>query len=420
MAANHTVCMKTQDGFRRCFALVTETYAPQVNGVANTLGHLCNGLLARGHQVQLVRPAQPGERPGTSNGPDLLVRRVNGMSIPRYPGLQWGLPAGSRLRALWKRQRPDAIYLATEGPLGWSALRVARKMGIPVISGFHTHFQHYADHYGLGLLQQPIMGYLRWFHNRTQLTLTACPSQQRDLLRAGLDNLVLLGRGVDCERYHPVHRNPGLRQHWQAGEKELVLLHVGRLAAEKNLSQLVQAWHDIRRITEHPQRLRLVIVGDGPMRADLQQQLPEATFTGWLNGAELAQAYASADIFVFPSTLETFGNVVTEAMASGLAINAFDSAAAHQHIRDRFSGCIAPVGDNRQFVSNLQWLIEDAEGRRGVRIHARHRACQLGWGPVIDRFESYLSKAASGQAEASRPAPATKARLKPGSSEPRG
>lgn len=411
--------MKTETGPRLRIALVTETYAPQVNGVANTLGHLCEGLLARGHQVQLVRPAQAGERPGTSTGPNLLERRVNGMTIPRHPGLQWGLPAGNRLRALWKRQRPDAIYLATEGPLGWSALRVARKMGIPVISGFHTHFQHYADHYGVGLLQQPIMGYLRWFHNRTQLTLTACPSQQRDLLRAGLDNLVLLGRGVDCEHYHPGHRSRLLRQQWRAGDRDLVLLHVGRLAAEKNLPQLVRAWQDIRRITEDPQRLRLVIVGDGPMRAELQRQLPEATFTGWLSGAELAQAYASADIFVFPSVVETFGNVVTEAMASGLAVNAFDSAAAHQHIRDRFSGCIAPVGDSRRFVSNLQWLIEDAEGRRGVRIHARHRACQLGWGPVIDRFEGYLSRAASGQAEKGRPARAT-SRLKPESSEPRG
>lgn len=412
--------MKSQSGSRKCFALVTETYAPQVNGVANTLGHLCRGLLQRGHRIQLIRPAQPGEHSGTRHAADFLERRVNGMAIPRYRDLQWGLPAGNRLQALWKSQRPDAIYLATEGPLGWSALRVARKMGIPVISGFQTHFQQYADHYGVGLLQQPIMAYLRWFHNRTQLTLTACPTQQKELMRAGLDNLVLLGRGVDCEQFHPRHRDTGLRQHWQAEESDLVLLHVGRLAAEKNLAQLVSAWQQVRAAADNPQRLRLVVVGDGSMRPELQRQLPEAVFTGWLNGAELAMAYASADIFVFPSVVETFGNVVTEAMASGLAVNAFNSAAAHQHIRERFSGCLAPVGDAKQFVSNLQWLIADAEGRRSVRIHARHRACQLDWGPVIDRFEGYLSRAASGTAEAGKPTSATDRGLRPGSSKPRG
>ena len=415
MAPPHTGIMKTNPAPRKCFALVTETYAPQVNGVANTLGYLCRGLLQRGHQIQLIRPAQPGERPGISNGPELLERRVNGMAIPRYPELQLGLPASNRLRAMWKLQRPDAIYLATEGPLGWSALRVARKMGIPVISGFHTHFQQYADHYGVGLLQQPVMSYLRWFHNRTQLTLTACPTQQKELMRAGLDNLVLLGRGVDCERFHPSHRSAELRQQWRAQESDIVLLHVGRLAPEKNLLLLVQSWKEALHTAQHPERLRLVIVGDGPMRADLQQQLPDALFTGWLNGAGLAKAYASADIFVFPSVIETFGNVVTEAMASGLAINAFDSAAAHQHIRDRFSGCLAPIGDAEEFASNLAWLIEDAEGRRSVRIHARHRACQLGWGPVVDRFEGYLSRAASGRAKAARAAPARDPGLKPGS-----
>lgn len=411
--------MKTTPGSRRCFALVTETYAPQVNGVANTLGRLTQGLMERGHRIQLVRPAQPGERPGTDTASNFLERRVNGMAIPRYPDLQLGLPAISRLRTLWKAQRPDAIYLATEGPLGWSALRVARQMQIPVISGFHTHFQQYADHYGVGLLQQPIMAYLRWFHNRTQLTLTACPTQQKELVRAGLDNLVLLGRGVDCEEFHPSHRNIELRKQWQAQNNDLVLLHVGRLAAEKNLLQLAKAWQQVRGETDNPERLRLVVVGDGPMRPALQRQLPEAIFTGWLNGKALATAYASADIFVFPSVIETFGNVVIEAMASGLAVSAFDAAAAHQHIRDRFSGCLATVGDSAQFVSNLQWLIDDAEARRSVRIHARHRACQLGWDPVVDRFEGYLNRAASGQTKTGKPASAS-TRLRPGSSKPRG
>jgi len=413
--------MDTPFAAPQCFAVVTETYAPQVNGVANTLSHLCQGLVQRGHLLQLIRPAQSGEQPGQSDRLGLLERRTKGMPIPGYPGLQWGLPASKRLRDFWQRQRPDAIYLATEGPLGWSALRVAQGMGIPVISGFHTHFQQYADHYGVGPLQHLVMSYLRWFHNRTQLTLTACPTQQKELMRAGFHNLAHLGRGVDCDQFHPSLRDPALRQRWQAAENDVVLLHAGRLAPEKNLPLLVKAWQQLR--AQRPvsaQQIRLVVVGDGPSRAQLQRQLPDAVFTGWLSGPALATAYASADIFVFPSKTETFGNVVTEAMASGLAVNAFDSAAAHQHIRDRFSGCLAPISLDPQFISNLQWLVEDMERRRNVRIHARHRACQLGWDPVINRFEHYLSRAASGPLREADLAPAKDRRFRPGSSKPHG
>ncbi|MFN3582048.1 MAG: glycosyltransferase, partial [Pseudomonas sp.] len=195
------------DGHRR-FALVTETYAPQINGVANTLARLSDGLRQRGHAMQLIRPAQQGEGPGYDSAPGYLERRVRGLPIPGYPELQWGLPAGGKLQKLWRRQRPDTVYLATEGPLGWSALRAARRLQIPVISGFHTNFQQYSDHYGLGLFQHPLMHYLRWFHNQTQMTLTASPAQQRELLRNGMHNLALLGRGVDCDQFHPAHRNP--------------------------------------------------------------------------------------------------------------------------------------------------------------------------------------------------------------------
>lgn len=380
------------------FALVTETYSPQINGVANTLGRLVDGLLLRHHAVQLVRPAQTGETIGRDLRGAFSELRVRGLPIPGYPELQWGLPASVKLQRLWRRERPDAIYLATEGPLGWSALRVARRMGIPVISGFHTNFQQYSDHYGLSLFHKPMMSYLRWFHGRTQLTLTASPAQQRELMRAGMQNLALLGRGVDCERFHPGHRNSALRASWQVADTDLVLLHVGRLAAEKNLGLLVQAWQRLQQnqVPNSP-RLRLVIVGDGPSRADLQRQLPDAVFTGALVGEPLTQAYASADLFVFPSVTETFGNVVTEAMASGLAVCAFDLAAAHQHIRDRFSGCLAAEGHEGLFLENLDWLIKDAEGRRSIRMHARHRASQLGWGDVVQRFEGYLLKAATRQ-----------------------
>ena len=379
----------------RHYALVTETWRPQINGVANTLGRLCDGLLQNNNRLQLVRPAQSGETVGlASSGPleELLVR---GLPIPGYGQLQFGLPAYRRLLAHWRNSRPDTVYLATEGPLGWSALRAAQQLGIPVISGFHTNFQQYSEHYRISLLYRPVVAYLRWFHNQTLLTLTASTTQQRELSRLGINNLMLLGRGVDCELFHPARRDTELRRLWGAGNNDIVLLHVGRLAAEKNLQLLQQCWQSLRENPPAGVRLHMVVVGDGPLRQSLEKDMPDARFTGALSGTELAAAYASADVFVFPSLTETFGNVVTEAMASGLAVNAFDTAAAHQHIRDRYSGCLAPPAHEELFLDNLRWLVSDAEGRRGVRMHARHRACQLGWPSVLQRFEGYLQRSCS-------------------------
>lgn len=377
----------------RHYALVTETWKPQINGVANTLGRLCDGLLQSNNRIQLVRPAQPGEAIGLIEDGLTQEVLVRGLPIPGYSQLQFGLPASRRLKSHWQTNRPDAVYLATEGPLGWSALRVARQLGIPVVSGFHTNFQQYSELYGLGLFNRAVFAWLRWFHNQTLLTLAASTTQQRELSRMGINNLVLLGRGVDCELFHPARRDQALRASWGVGKQDLVLLHVGRLAAEKNLQLLQRSWDQLRGLSNDQVRLHMVVVGDGPLRASLEQDMPGAIFTGALTGTELARAYASADVFVFPSLTETFGNVVTEAMASGLAVNAFDMAAAHQHIRDRYSGGLAPVAHEQMFLDNLRWLVSNSEGRRSIRLHARHRACQLGWPSVLQRFEGYLQRA---------------------------
>lgn len=383
--------MKTPAFPRQRYALVTETYPPEINGVANTLGRLCEGLLELGHHIELIRPAQSGEQPGRDDAGNLAEHRVMGLPILGYSELQVGRTARRLLTRNWTQQRPDAIYIATEGPLGWSALRAASRLQIPVVTGFHTNFHQYAGHYRLGIFSAAAGAYLRWFHNQSQLTLVASMTQRHELARLGIHNLAALGRGVDCERFHPRYRDPQLRQRWQAEEQDLVLLYVGRLASEKNLELLVRCWHALRQ----RRRLRLVLAGTGPLRRQLKKQLPDAVFTGSLTGPELARTYASADIFLFPSLTETFGKVVLEAMASGLAVNAFDLAAANQHLSDRYSGCVATAADEKQFADNLNWLIEDVEGLRGVRLHARHSACQLTWGKVIRRFANYLEKAAA-------------------------
>ena len=212
--------------------LITETFPPEINGVANTLGRLCEGLRARGHQVELVRPRQGCDQSRASDEALLLCR---GWPLPGYPGLQWGQSSMHKLLRRWKRQRPDVLYIATEGPLGLSALRAAKRLGISVVSGFHTNFQQYSSQYGLGLLTRLLTHYLRWFHNRSQLTLVPSTSQHLELERRHFERLALLSRGVDSQLFHPAKRLDTLRADWGLGADDLAVIHVGRLAQEKNL-----------------------------------------------------------------------------------------------------------------------------------------------------------------------------------------
>ena len=374
-------------------ALVSETFPPEVNGVANTLGRLCQGLRERGHRLQLVRPRQADDT--APNDDQLLLTR--GWPLPGYAGLQWGQSSLHKLLRRWQRNRPDVLYIATEGPLGLSALRAARRLGIPVVSGFHTNFQQYSDHYGFGLLTRLLTGYLRWFHNRSRLTLVPSPSQRLELQRRGFERLELLARGVDGQLFHPARRSAALRAEWGLGEDEIAVLHVGRLAAEKNLQLLTRAFRQLQRDLPQ-QRLRLVLVGDGPLRAQLQTELPEALFCGVQRGEALAAHYASGDLFLFPSLSETFGNVVLEALASGLAVVAFDQAAAAQHIRHGHNGALAMPGDEVAFIESARWLLEDPESLRRVRLNARQHAGKQGWPAIVERFESLLHAARDAQA----------------------
>lgn len=340
-----------------------------------------------------MRPRQADDT--APNDDQLLLTR--GWPLPGYAGLQWGQSSLHKLLRRWQRNRPDVLYIATEGPLGLSALRAARRLGIPVVSGFHTNFQQYSDHYGFGLLTRLLTGYLRWFHNRSRLTLVPSPSQRLELQRRGFERLELLARGVDGQLFHPARRSAALRAEWGLGEDEIAVLHVGRLAAEKNLQLLTRAFRQLQGDLPQ-QRLRLVLVGDGPLRAQLQAELPEALFCGVQRGEALAAHYASGDLFLFPSLSETFGNVVLEALASGLAVVAFDQAAAAQHIRHGHNGALATPGDEAAFIESARWLLEDPESLRRVRLNARQHAGKQGWPAIVERFESLLHAARDAQA----------------------
>ena len=373
--------------------LITETFPPEINGVANTLGRLCDGLRARGHQIELVRPRQSADQSRPSDDALLLCR---GWPLPGYPGLQWGQSSMHKLLRRWTRQRPDVLYIATEGPLGLSALRAARRLGISVVSGFHTNFQQYSKQYGLSLLSRLVTHYLRWFHNRSTLTLVPSASQRVELERRHFERIQMLSRGVDSQLFHPAKRDYALRESWGLESDDIAVLHVGRLAQEKNLGLLKRCF-DTLQTTYPSRRLKLVIVGDGPQRSLLHRDLPEALFCGAQRGEELARHYASGDLFLFPSLTETFGNVVLEAMASGLGVVAYDQAAATQHIRHGYNGVLAMPGDENAFCDAAVWLLEERETLRRARLNARQHASRQGWAAIIEQFESQLRGACGEQ-----------------------
>lgn len=368
-------------------ALVTETWAPEINGVAMTLGRLVNGLRARGHEVEVVRPRQSVDLPGADHGASVLR---DSLPIPRYTGLRLGLPSGAVLEARWRSERPDLVHIATEGPLGLSALRTARRLDIPVTSGFHTNFHDYSRHYGLGLLHAPVMGYLRWFHNRTRATLVPTAAQVRELAAAGFRSAVALGRGVDASQYHPSRRDETVRQRWGASPDTLVCLHVGRVAPEKDIPLALEGWRAIR-AAGIPSVM--VVAGDGPERARLAGECPEALFTGALSPADLATAYASADLFLFPSRSETFGNVLLEAMASGVPAVSFDYAAPQIHVRHGENGWLAPFTDRDAWIATAVTAARDQASRRACAIAARDTAAAVSWDSIVARLERIFHRA---------------------------
>lgn len=371
-------------------AVVTETYPPEVNGVAMTLGRLVNGLLVRNHQVQLIRPRQNADDQPQPTA-TLSEHLQRGIALPRYDGLKMGLPAKAALTRLWTRQRPDVVQIATEGPLGWSALTAANKLRLPVASDFHTNFHSYSSHYGFGLLRRAIVAYLRKFHNKAAVTLVPTEGIRRELVASGYENIEIIGRGVDTRQFHPGRRDCALRARWGVGENETVALYVGRLAAEKNLAQVFRAFDAMR--AANP-ATRLVLVGDGPERASWQAKRPDAVFCGTRVGEALAAHYASGDVFLFPSLTETWGNVTIEAMASGLAVVAYDCAAAEEIIRHGENGLKALPGDEAAFIAEAVSLVQATALQRRLGTAAAARAAQLSWDAIIDSFERVLLRLA--------------------------
>lgn len=367
-------------------AVVTETWPPEVNGVALTLSRLVQGLCTRNHSVQLIRPRQSRhDMPERASGLEQLLQR--GLPIPRYPQLKLGLPNKRGLVRTWSLQRPDLVHIATEGPLGWSALQAARFLKIPTTSDFRTNFHSYSKHYGAAWLSKPIMGYLRKFHNHTQLTMVPTRQLRQQLALAGFQNLQVVGRGVDTRLFTPERRSASLRASWAAGPDTLVLLSVGRLAKEKNLDLTLATFEAMK---AQGKDVRLVLAGDGPYRSHLQSKCPEAIFMGMCSHLQLAELYASADLFVFPSLTETFGNVTLEALACGTPVLAFDCAAAAEHVVTGCNGWIVQGEEPAQFLATAQNTLPPAATIHAMRDAARESVLAMDWDNITMQVERFF------------------------------
>jgi glycosyltransferase involved in cell wall biosynthesis len=346
-----------------------------------TLGRWVQGLGQHGDSVTVVAPSRPDRKEQDSDSFRLFS--VPGLPLPRYPELRFGLPVPFRLKRFFAQLKPDLIHIATEGPLGWSALHSARSLKLPLVSSFHTNFHAYGKHYGYGLLRRLVLGWLRYCHNRTQLTFAPSRDVINTLEVDGFRNLRLMDRGVDTALFGPHRRSDVLREQWKVSPQTPVALYVGRLAAEKNIDLSFRAFATMK---THLPDLKMVCVGDGPEKARLQKAYPETIFAGMRTGEDLACHYASADCFLFASITETFGNVVTEAMGSGLPVLAFDYAAPGLLIEHGRSGLLVPFDDSECFIREAGRFAHLQAEWPAMGQAAREAILPRSWEAVVEAY----------------------------------
>ena len=372
-------------------SLVTETFAPQVNGVSRTLGQLVRHMEAAGDVVQVVHPdyRQP------PRGPDDVL--VPTRPLPFYREVGVALPPFGRVHRAIDAFRPDLIHVATEATLGLSALRFARRRRIPVVSSFHTNFDQYGAHYGIGWATSLIWRYLRWFHNRTSETYVPSRPTIADLQQRGFANLVLWPRGVDGSTFRP--DRPGryqVRARLGFAPDDVVIGHVSRLAPEKNVDYLADALDLVRQAQP---RVKFLFVGDGPSRAELEKRMGDhAQFVGYQGGDGLADHYAASDLFAFSSKTETFGNVVLEALSSGLPVVALRAGGVADIVRTGETGVLLdPDAPPAAMADALAQLVADADHRRTLAHAARAYALTQTWDAIMgrlrDRYEAVVASA---------------------------
>jgi glycosyltransferase involved in cell wall biosynthesis len=358
-----------------------------VSGVGVTLRRLTDALLSRGHVVRVYSPAY-ALPPGQSDRAE--VHRSSSVPLFLYPDVHWAFP---RYRSVFHdvaRFNPDIVHVATEFAMGVTGTKIARQLGVPVIASAHTDYERYASRYNLDWFMRAGWSYLRWFYRQASSVL--CPSSfyQRHLIARGVSNTGIWSRGVDADRFHPMHRREEYRHQLGVGPGDTLVTYVGRIAREKDLDLLVQAWRQLR-----PGRnAKLVLVGRGPLENELRRMnVRGILLTGIKHGRDLSAAYASADLFVFPSTTETFGNVLLEGLASGLPCVAASAGGVLEFARHESNAWLVEPHDAPAIASGLDLLLTSHELRRHLAGGARRTALERSWEPVFDSLLGQYSRA---------------------------
>ena len=348
-------------------ALVSDTYTPQVNGVTTVLRRIVSAVHSAGHDAVVVAPEYPDKQ--TDTRADEL--RVPSMAFPPYPAIRLSLPAQGRVAHFLDGFRPDLVHVATEGPLGLVGRRFALKRALPLITSYHTHFPRYCREYGMATLESAAWRYMRWFHRPARLVQTPGEEARAELVHNGIPQVVLWGNGIDTRRFDPARRDPALRHRLGIAEHEVAVLHVGRLAPEKNLDVLIHAYSSAREALGS--RARFVVAGDGPLVERVTSRLPWAIHLGFLPLEAISALYASCDVCVLPSETETCGLVALEAMASGIPVVAADAGGFRDSVDHGATGLRVPAHQPTAFTAGIIALALDAPRRRALGAEARRR-----------------------------------------------
>ncbi|MFO8029008.1 MAG: glycosyltransferase family 1 protein [Cyclonatronaceae bacterium] len=361
-------------------AIVTGNYNHIRDGVSNTLNRLVAHLEKRGFQVLVFGPWAP-EPAMEHEGTFVPVYSIPAPGRPEYR-ISLGLPSAEKQKL--RDFKPDLMHIATPDLLGFRALRLAMKEDIPVVSSYHTHFSSYLKYYSLGILKRPLWVYLHWFYRNCQHLYVPSPSLLEELEREGVAcDLRLWARGVDTSLFNPAQRDMEWRRSLGFSDDERVIVFVSRLVWEKNLDMVAGIFS---RIGEIDGRVRTLVVGDGPAREKLAERIPDTVFTGFLTGQDLARAYASSDIFFFPSDTESFGNVTLEAMSSGLPAVVARAPGNISLVEDGSNGYQAGVNDRERFMQCLVDIIRDPKLQRNMAEKALEKARTYDWEHILDQL----------------------------------
>jgi phosphatidylinositol alpha 1,6-mannosyltransferase len=357
-------------------AIITESFPPDVNGVAHCVVRVAENLVRKGHHPLVVAPESARATSSADSQFPYPVERVPSVPFPRYPTFRVGLPTPKTRRAI-TRHRADVVHLAGPVALGAWGSHVAKAMDLPMVAVYQTDLPNYARAYRLPLTEAFAWRWLRDIHNAAGRTLAPSSMTAADLHAHGMERVWLWGRGVDTERFHPARRDERLRAEL-APNGEMIVGYVGRLAAEKRVDLLAA-------VAGLP-GVRLAVTGGGPMEEELRQAIPQAVFLGMRHGEDLARIYASLDVFVHTGPFETFGQTIQEAAASGLPVVAPAAGGPVDLVDEGVTGFLVPPGDGDALAAAVGRLAADQSLRSAMSETARHRVLGRSWPALVDEL----------------------------------